>query len=498
MELRQSDKQNYPPDNPYEDPENYSGFIIVQLSEEYMDVESKTLLEAAKRAHLEGLLAVEALHEFPSRRLIRSRDPKEILELEAKAQDSPFPPLFSLVQSWRLDVRQDPERILSIINELRSTQGVDWVYPELQANDPDTVNTANEPDFSQQGYLQAASAGGIDAVFAWTLPNGSGTGVRVADIEQGWDLSHVEFLTKNPTLLYGDNHPALEHRQHGTAVLGILIANDNAVGGVGVAPMKGVSPAMEMVCVLSHYQQASGGSTASEGHVADAIAALLPPPNPGTLVESPHLNAGDILLIEVERGGSPSESEFTDWAAIRLATAHNIIVVEAAGNEGVNLDGYGRLWDGYVQTLIEPFNRSHPNFFTDWDSGAVLVGAADWDSINAVHSRSLYDLGGSNYGGRIDCFSWGNNVVTIDYNDSAVDAPRFNGTSAAAAIIAGAATLLQSIYRQLHPGQYLSPQEMRSILSNPATSLEQEAATEPIGVMPDLQAILTSDPRFQQ
>ncbi len=486
MGFDQVDEQENRFENPYENPENYSGFVIVRLSEEYIDLESETLREAAAMADLEDLVNVLKNYDYPSQRLISSKDPRKILEMEERAKDSPFPPLFSLVQSWRLDVREEQETIPAIIDELHGVKGVAWVYPELFVGNPDIVDGTDDSDFPMQRYLQAAEVGGIDAVFAWDFPNGSGTGIQIADIELGWDLDNVEFLTKKPKLRDGFNHPGYSH--HGTAVLGILIADDNDVGGLGVAPMKGVSPQMEKVHVFSHFREFDN----SQGHIACAITSAID-----------ILNPGDILLIEAELspptggGGDPAEYSADNWAAIRLASAHDIIVVEAAGNKGVNLDNFDPLWISFSE-VVQPFNNNHPNF-PSWDSGAILVAGADWHELEQIFTRSRYGFEGSNFGSRVDCFSWGNGVVTIGYNDLAAGAPRFSGTSAAAPIIAGAAALLQSIYRHVNSGQSLLPSEMRAILSDPVTGTEQdsnELALSPIGIMPDLKAILTSDSRF--
>ena len=67
----------------------------------------------------------------------------------------------------------------------------------------------------------------------------------------------------------------------------------------------------------------------------------------------------------------------------------------------------------------------------------------------------------------------------------------FGGTSSAAAIIAGAAILVQQMASGPRGPGPLGPAEMRHILSDRATGTAVLAATgtERIGVMPDLQAI---------
>ena len=51
------------------------------------------------------------------------------------------------------------------------------------------------PDFtSRQAYLDPAPTG-IDARYAWTIPGGSGGGVRVIDCEWAWSFTHEDLIT---------------------------------------------------------------------------------------------------------------------------------------------------------------------------------------------------------------------------------------------------------------------------------------------------------------
>src|SRR5947209_6232745 len=45
---------------------------------------------------------------------------------------------------------------------------------------------------SHQRYLNPASDGGVDAVFAWDKEGGRGKGVRIIDIEASWNFSHED------------------------------------------------------------------------------------------------------------------------------------------------------------------------------------------------------------------------------------------------------------------------------------------------------------------
>jgi serine protease len=206
--------------------------------------------------------------------------------------------------------------------------------------------------------------------------------VGVADLEQGWFLGHEDFATKSPDLIYGDNRDGLGSYKgnHGTAVLGEITGDDNTVGVVGIAPHVAYARA------TSHYDAATNTAL----HVADALVAALP-----------EMDSGDVLLLEVQRSYLPTETDDADFDAVRLAVALGIVVIEAAGNGGNDLDVYTNAMGERI------FDRSHADFR---DSGPIMVGAA---SSDADHNR----LGFSNFGSRIDCYGWGEDVVSSGYAD---------------------------------------------------------------------------------
>jgi tetratricopeptide (TPR) repeat protein len=208
----------------------------------------------------------------------------------------------------------------------------------------------------------------------------------------------------------------------------------------------------------------------TNGHVAAALMQAL---NNGVLKK------GDVLLLEVQRGLLPAEVDAADFDAIRLASGLGVLVVEAAGNGGFNLDAWSDPATG------RSLRRGDPR-----DSGAVLVGAS---RASVPHDRAHF----SNYGSRLDCFGWGEAVTTCGYGDlyygTADDdlfTNSFSGTSSASPIIAGAAALLQALHAK-QTGFELEPRAMRALLSDPATGTREGPNVHGhIGVMPDLKAIV--------
>lgn len=442
-------------------PDEYSGFLIIRLAPHVPPAEGTTLQEMAKNAELRGLLAV--LEEYGlvrSQRVVRSQSPEAIRRLEEVATRTDLPPMHSLMMYWRVDLRDRPDLSDEVVKRLNALREVDRAYRELAVSDPQ-VNAADDTYAADQDYLDAAPIG-IDARWAWTQPNGEGAGTALVDLEQGWRPNHEDLVGQGPTIIYGDNRDGVGtyRGDHGTAVLGEMIAEDNVLGVVGIAPGVG------SVRLVSHYDAASGTAL----HVADGILAAIPQMGPG-----------EVLLLEVQRNLQPTETDDADFDAIRLASAHGIIVIEAAGNGGMDLDAYT---DGGNRIL----NRADPTFR---ESGAVMVGAAE---SATPHDRATF----SNFGSRIDCYGWGEDVVTCGYGD--LDAgggnidrsytQSFSGTSSASPIVAGAALLLQGIYEG-GTANRLSPGQMRVLLSDPATGTAQGPnRAGAIGVMPNLRAII--------
>jgi Subtilase family len=354
-----------------------------------------------------------------------------------------------------------------VVIEVPDRQTAAELARRLQANDlveeayveggpvPPPVTPFDDPRNASQGYLDAAP-GGIDARWAWSMTDG--TGIRFVDLERGWTLNHEDLAAAGITLISGVNQ---DFHGHGTAVLGEVVAVDNMIGGIGIAPRAECR-------VVSQWRTATMYNTAA-----------------AILSAGQAMSHGDVLLLEAQtilgtQTNLPVEVEAAVFDAIRHVTDDGIVVVEAAGNGGHDLDAFVNGANRHV------LDRGSNDFR---DSGAIMVGAG---SSAAPHTRLTFSCHGS----RIDCFGWGQNVDTTGDGGtgnltSTYTNMGFGGTSSASPIVAGAAVLLQSWHR--HRPKPYSPETVRELLSSTRNTPSANPATDRIGVMPNLRAIIETE-----
>ena len=339
----------------------------------------------------------------------------------------------------------------ALVADLRDLPGlVDEAYLAPVAAPPPTGLYT-----SQQGYVDAAPDGiGARLVSA---PGATGSQVKVVDIEYSWNQSH-EDLSKAAGALVANGTPSdpFSDNNHGTAVLGELVADDNSFGVTGIVPDAGLG-------FVNAHNSERGYDLANSINIARTATA-----------------PGDVILIEqqipVTPGGFdyvPSEWVSDVYDAIKLATADGRIVVEAAGNGGEDLDD------------VQTFGKRFPS--GKRDSGAIIVGAG---AAPGCTSPARSRLSFSTYGSRVDLQGWGECVTTTGYGDlftgstNSLYTSRFSGTSSASAIVAGAAAVLSSAI-EAKTGKPTKPADVRRTLVASGTP---QAGSAHIGPLPDLVA----------
>lgn len=334
------------------------------------------------------------------------------------------------------------------------------------------------PDFADWQHYHFEAPVGVDSAAAWAVDGGRGAGVEIIDIEGGWCLTHRD-LHGNRGLRGGQASTDRAERNHGTAVLGIIGGQENGFGVTGLAP----------AARFGAYSDFPNGPAGAIQRAAD----LLQP--------------GDILILEMHRPGprhnfEPQEDQggyiAVEWwplefEAIRYAASKGIVVVEAAGNGGEDLDDplYAVPAPDFPGDWINPFGGGA-------DSGAIIVGAGAPPSGDMGPDRSRLDF--SNHGSRIDCQGCGDQVTTMGYGDlyrgsgeTEFYTYSFGGTSAASPIVAGAIACLQGAARARDAA--LDPLAVRRLLRD--TGSPQQAGpgapvSQRIGNRPDLVALLAN------
>ncbi len=320
-----------------------------------------------------------------------------------------------------------------------------------------------------QGYLHAPP-NGIGAAEVWHLDGARGKGITICDIEGNWNRAH-EDLPRGIRLLGGTVIDDVGWRNHGTAVLGEMIAVSNNKGAVGIS--------RQATAVV--HSAVVGGVFNTAAAITGAADALGP---------------GDAILIELQATGPNGKYVAMQYwgdvfSAIRTAVDKGITVVEAAGNGNENFQL--PIFDG---TGLQK------------DSGAIVVGAgvpptnhvdvdgvpglyASYESLGVPRSRIWF----SNYGKIVNVQGWGWHVTTLGYGDAQGGASentwytlRFSGTSSASPIVTGAVACLQGRARAAR-GAPLTPAKVRSILM--ATGTPQQAGpgvpvSQHIGPLPNL------------
>jgi len=308
------------------------------------------------------------------------------------------------------------------------------------------------PSFENQQDYKGPAPDGIEAFFANTFSGGRGVGTTIIDVETGWTDDHEDLIGKIQGQFVGAI-PASNPWDHGTAVLGELIGEDNGFGVRGIV--------WEADAKMATHSPIGGGFDVAAA-AGNAAAAAGP---------------GDVVVLEVQCYGTPPgpfpcEHDPAVFAIVQAATANGVHVFAAAGNGSHDLDSpsYGGAFDLALK-----------------DSGAVLVGATD--------GVSLATAGFSNYGSRITSNGWGDDVVTTGYGDLYDGGPvqaeytdTFSGTSSATPIVTGAGIALNAIHREAF-GAGLSPIELRDVLASTGTPQVGGGA---IGTRPNLRAAIRS------
>ena len=314
------------------------------------------------------------------------------------------------------------ENITLLAEEYSKLEGVEYAEPNYIYHN---FQSTNDIYFSTQWYLQK-----ISAEYAWNLTFGNSSQI-IAIIDTGVDWNHVDLTNQiwnntnedcnestdlDSNGYYGDcrgydfvnftapqaafycdsgedctnedNNPD-DYQGHGTICAGIAAAEAN--NSIGVA---GICPNCQIMALRAGYKDTTGEGSFTTEDVVEAINYAI---------------NNNATIISMSWGGSSSSSSIND----SLTNAYNagIILVAAAGNEGVDSQVYPAAYDDVIS-----------------------VGSTD-----SSDARSSF----SNYGSWVNIAAPGSNISSTYPSDSYVYA---SGTSMAAPLVAGAIGLIKSIF----------------------------------------------------
>ncbi len=367
-----------------------------------------------------------------------------------------------LTRYFIIDTHQSsPAQADALAEQLKQNPLVEYAEFEPRAEgmhqdngQPDaSVSRQSIPDYTpRQYYLQGPQPvppyqiGGVNAVEARSIPGAKGAGIQVISSEiDHWAYDHVDLPPPNIEKSEGANVD-----EHDTASVGIIASKENNFGTTGIVPDARVGYLeWDPEWLLQMAQQLASGAVMQLGVQYDyspinkigCIEDCLMPLEYNTPTR-------DIIAYTVKERG--------------------IHVVLAAGNGNINLDHPG--FDG-------EFDRNR------FDSGALYAGAVD----PKTGLRASY----SNYGKRVDLFSWGANVTTTywsEENPTTLYTHTYAGTSSANPIIAGViAALLGAAHA--HGLGIRPPWEINALLV--ATGRPQINGNDnEIGVQPNVTAAI--------
>ncbi|MFN8177669.1 MAG: FlgD immunoglobulin-like domain containing protein [bacterium] len=329
------------------------------------------------------------------------------------------------------------------------------------------------PDFQPgQNYEDPATSipTGIDAEYAWTRAGGNGTVVTVCDIEYSWNYGHNDVTKALGSQINANVADPFNDNNHGTAVLGELVSDDNGPNW----GTKGACFGSNLKTCGSYY-----GLPSPSWNVPGAIAVAMASLVPGDVIlleqQWDYTGGGGYVPVEWWTDTAPNPQSFNAvYAAIQNAVSLGVNVVEAGGNGGMDTDGL--VW--------QP------------DDGAIIVGAGGAYPGGLWSEGNLERLSFSSYGSRYNLQGWGEDVVTTGYGDlfsgEGVNrwyTQRFSGTSSASPIVASAAACLEGYFLANVAPVPLSPSLVRGVLMTTGTP-QVFGPPGSIGPRPDLRAAI--------
>jgi subtilisin len=307
--------------------------------------------------------------------------------------------------------------------------------------------TLHAVEIAPNGILRTSAWAAHQA--GYTGVTGGGTPVRIAVVDTGIKLDHVD-LAANIAPGLGTNcikpgQPANDDHGHGTHVAGTAAAAYNGQGVVGMATNAQLIP----VKVLD----STGYGTDAQVICGLDYVAGLAQSQPGPYVVN-------MSLGDPNRPGETTCGSSALHQAICGLTSAGVTVVAAAGNDGADAASF--VPAEYDEVIAV-------SAFTDFDGQRSFAGCqADFSDYGYQCDDTLADF--SNYGSVVDVTAPGVHVLSdwIDGGQTTI-----SGTSMAAPHVAGAAALV------LGANPSLTPAQVRAVLESTGECPDGSVANAP-------------------
>ena len=252
---------------------------------------------------------------------------------------------------------------------------VQWQDPNMRVADEsfdiieEVVTPGNETFVNEQWNIVA-----IDAAGAWATGL-TGAGARVAVLDGGIHSAHVDLdgvidFARSTSFVPGFNfNQDTGTFWHGTHVAGIVAAEDNGIGTVGVAP----GATIIGVKVLHNGSGAFSQVIAGILYASDPISAG----GAGAHIINMSLGA-TFAKGGGNTGAGPLVASMNQ--AVNYATANGVLVVTSAGNSAIDMDHAGPITNVPAQsgTALAISATGPTGYGIGWPAGNQAFGTPAW------------------------------------------------------------------------------------------------------------------------